>query len=445
MKYIPSVLVMTLLLSTRLHAIPFAIGELSLSDALKKADEQNFDIRLMETEVQISRADLNRTYSLFLPQITLSETYVATNDPLNVFGIKLKQELVTASDFNPLLLNDPKTIKNFTTKVEIQQPLLNLDGFFGRGAAAAGHKATEEKRKRTIEYIHFEVKKTYYQLVLAKASLKVIDQSVTAIKAFRDQAKNYYDQGMIHRSDLLMAEVQLLDVESKKIEAANQLNDASERLHFLMGVRESSEIIPSDTLQLSASESTYSNIPVASDNRSDMRAMRYGISAMEKMHSTNLFKLAPTLNAFGSYELNEKNLFGTKGKNWMAGIMLKWEIFKGWDNIGSIQKSAAQLRNAKINYDKARQNNFIEMDAALRNLTVMRKKTEISNQSVQQAEESMRIIADRYAKGMEKTSDLLMAEATYSKARLNYLQALFGYNINLFLLDLLFEQKTEPI
>ncbi|MBL7994923.1 TolC family protein, partial [bacterium] len=130
-----------------------------------------------------------------------------------------------------------------------------------------------------------------------------------------------------------------------------------------------------------------------------------------------------------------------KGKNWIAGVMLKWEIFKGWDNLGAIQKSSAQLRNAKINYDKTLQNNRAETAAALRKVVVMQKKEQLTKESVQQAGESLRIISDRYAKGLEKTSDLLMAEATLSNARLNHLQALFGYNVSIFFLDFLLKDE----
>jgi outer membrane protein TolC len=435
------IIMIFLAFNSGLFATPSEDGTLSLTEALKKADEQNFDIRLSESEVEISRADHNKTYSLFLPQFTLSETFVTTNDPLNVFGLKLKQEIVAASDFNPGLLNDPKRIKNYTTKIEVQQPLINLDGLLGRSAASAGLKAAEEKRNRTIEYIHFEVKRNYFQLVLANASLKVIGQSLEAVKSFRDQAKHYFEQGLIHRSDLLMAEVQVLDIESKKLEAENMLKDASERLQFLMGVQGAAEIIPTDTLTISVTAENFHDKITSLDNRSDMKAMRYGISATEKIHAMNLWKLAPTLNAFGSYEMNENKIFGTQGKNWMAGIMLKWEIFKGWDHFGGIQKSAAQLRHIKTDYDKTRQKSMTEIESSARNLTVMRKKTELTKEAVQQAGESLRIISDRYAKGLEKTSDLLMAETTYSKARLNYLQTLYGYNVNLFMLELLYGHK----
>jgi outer membrane protein TolC len=416
---------------------------LSLADALQMAEKHNFDARLAETDVELSQADMNKTNSLFLPQITLSETYVTTNDPLNVFGIKLKQEIVSAADFNPDLLNDPKNIKNFSTKIDIQQPLVNIDGIYGRSSAALALKAAKAKQKRITAYIQYEVKKQYYMLVLAKASYAVIEKSLSAVKEYRDQAKNYYEQGLIHRSDLLMAEVQLLDMESKKIEAANQIKDASDRLHLLTGLTSATTLTPSDSLTIPQSEASFPNIESANEKRSDMKAMRFGISAIEKIHTMNLLRIAPSVNAFGSYEMNEDKIFGSKGKNWMVGIVLKWELFKGWDHFGDIQKSSAQLRSAKIGYEKAKQNNQNEMQSAVRNLNVMRKKTELTGESVKQAEESLRIMTDRYSKGLEKTSDQLMSEAMYSNARLGHLQALFAYHVNLFTLQLLFEDNSE--
>jgi hypothetical protein len=121
--------------------------KLSLDEALKKARENNYEIKLAESEEDAMRADFNSSLAVFLPQITLSETFVRTNDPLNTFGLKLKQEIVSQMDFNPALLNDPDAIKNFNTKLEVKQPLINLDGFWGRAAAADGLSALKFKRE----------------------------------------------------------------------------------------------------------------------------------------------------------------------------------------------------------------------------------------------------------------------------------------------------------
>ena len=147
-KRTPILMIMMLMIFMNLSAQPGKI-KLTLNEALEKARENNYEIKLAESEEDAMRADFNSSLAVFLPQVTLSETFVRTNDPLNTFGLKLKQEIVSQMDFNPALLNDPDAIKNFNTKLEVKQPLINLDGFWGRAAAADGLSALEFKRKRT--------------------------------------------------------------------------------------------------------------------------------------------------------------------------------------------------------------------------------------------------------------------------------------------------------
>jgi len=60
---------------------------------------------------------------------------------------------------------------------------------------------------------------------------------------------------------------------------------------------------------------------------------------------------------------------------------------------------------------------------------------------VEQAEESLRIRADRYAEGLAQTADLLRAEATLARSRLRRLQALYEHNVTIYRLELLTERS----
>ena len=190
---------------------------LSLNDALELSKKGNYELKLAQTEVDKMQADKNKSLAVFLPQVTLSETYVKTDDPLNVFGLKLKQKTVSMADFNPLLLNNPNELNNYNTKLEVLQPLINLDGFFGRNAAAEGLSALNFKRQRTENYIDFMVKATYYQLVLTTNSLDVIKQALNTAKVNRKLIKDYYDEGMITKADYLRGEVYVANLESQKV------------------------------------------------------------------------------------------------------------------------------------------------------------------------------------------------------------------------------------
>src|SRR5689334_5583730 len=81
--------------------------KLTLTSALELAKSHNYDIRIATAGRDEASADLAKSASVFLPQLSVTETFVSTNDPLNVFGLKLKQAIVASSDFDPRLLNAP--------------------------------------------------------------------------------------------------------------------------------------------------------------------------------------------------------------------------------------------------------------------------------------------------------------------------------------------------
>ena len=441
-KRMPILMIMMLMIFMNLSAQQGKI-KLTLNEALERAKKNNYEIKLAESEVDAMQADFNGSLAVFLPQITLSETFVRTNDPLNTFGLKLKQEIVSQMDFNPALLNDPDAIKNFNTKLEVKQPLINLDGFWGRAAAADGLSALQFKKERTENYMDFMVKMNYYQVSLMSKSLKVVSEALETAKANRKLIKDYYDEGMITKADYLMAEVFVSNLESQKTEVESQFKNAGDNLKHLLGIEDNTQIETIDTLSFSkASELNFSTSSVLA-KRTDLMAYTYKVDAMNKKHTMNWMKFLPRLNAFGSYEYNDTEVFGTNANNWMVGLNLQWNVFNGFQNIASIQKSKAELNYAELELAKAKSQGKNEIDAAVRDLETAAKKLSLAETSVEQSEESLRIIKDRYAKGLEKTTDLLNAETAASGARLNYLKTLFFYNVSLFKVELMIEEKIK--
>lgn len=417
--------------------------ELTLEDAILMARENNFDIKSARADVSAMQADKNKSLAVFLPQVNLQETYIKTNDPLNSFGFKLKQEIVTQMDFNPALLNDPADIENFQTKIQVLQPLINLDGFFGRAAASEGLSAMENKSKRMSNFVEFQVKVTYYQLALSKNSLGVVEQALNSAKAAHKLISDYYAEGLITKADLLMADVFVSDLESKKIEAVNNYNNVNQNFKLLLGIKSDGYIITKDSLKMDVHNKLDFNIETLVAQRSDLKAYEHRMNAMNHMSNMNWMKFLPRINAFAEYEYNDTKAFGTNANSWMVGVNLRWDIFKGFENVGSIQKSEAEYDKAKIEYEKNLQHGKNEILTSLRDFEAAKKKVVLATTAKEQSKESLRIIKDRFSKGLEKTTDLLMAETTYSNAHLNYLKSLFFYNMNLYKIELMTENKIN--
>lgn len=136
-------------------------------DVLQRTLEANTDLKISEADFLQARAEYRQTRAVFLPSITASHTGFTTTNPLMVFGSKLNQQIVQASDFDPDLLNDPERIDNFATRLEVYQPVVQISGLHQRRAARLKMEATALERERNRDYLALEAHKAYMQLQLA--------------------------------------------------------------------------------------------------------------------------------------------------------------------------------------------------------------------------------------------------------------------------------------
>jgi hypothetical protein len=100
---------------------------ISLNEVLAKVAKNNYTNKISEEDFKAAKADFNQTNAILLPSISISHTGITTTNPLMAFGSKLNQEILTPVDFDPTLLNNPKEIQNYATKIEVKQPILNFD------------------------------------------------------------------------------------------------------------------------------------------------------------------------------------------------------------------------------------------------------------------------------------------------------------------------------
>ena len=411
----------------------FAVGAqetkpISKTEVLEIVTEKNTSLKISEQEFKEARADYRQTNAIYLPNITASHTGMATTNPLMAFGSKLNQEILTQSDFNPALLNDPSQIENYATKFEIKQPLVNLDGFFQRKAAKSKMDAMALKTERTTDYLKLEVNKAYMQLQLAYKGVYVLEKALEAANANKQLAQNSYKQGYLQRADVLNVEVHVTEVENQLQMAKSNVQNASNYLSFLMNDDTYVVYKPTDSLSIQPIKMADRSI---SENRSDIRAMELASKAYEAMNKADKMAFLPRLNAFGSYELYDDKIFQGDANGYLFGAQLSWDIFQGSKRFAKAQKSKAEFEKSKLEYNQYVSQSNLELNKAKRQLTDAENKLKLTALALEQSEESLRIRTNRFKEGLEKTSDLLISETQYAQKQLEYYQTIFEYNYTL--------------
>lgn len=402
------------------------ILHISKAEVLERVSQENQTLKISKEEYNEARADFRQTNAIFLPNIAVSHTGISTTNPLMAFGSKLNQSILTAADFNPDLLNNPDQTQNFATRIEVKQPLINMDGFYQRKAAKNKMDAMTLQTERTSDYLMFEVDKAYMQLQLAYKALEVIEKALQAAESNKLLANNSFKQGYLQRADVLAVEVRVTEVKNQLQLATSNVENASNYLSFLMNDSSNALLHPSDSLSIN-----HFDLMVAtqiSTERSDIKAMQLASNAYETMSKADRMTFLPTLNAFGSYELYDDQFFQGDASGYLFGAQLSWTLLDGTKRFGKAQKSRAAFEKSKLQYEQYVSQSQLELNKAKRLFIDAENKLNLSKLAMEQSRESLRIRTNRFEEGLEKTSDLLMAETQFAQKQLEYYQTIFEYN-----------------
>ena len=402
------------------------VKSITKDEVLTKVKESNNTLKMAEQDVLVAKGDFNQTNAILLPNISVSHTGIATTNPLMAFGSKLNQEILTAADFNPDVLNDPRQIEDFATRVEVQQPLINFDGIYQRKAAKAKLTATELQSGRTVDYLALEVEKAYMQLQLAYKTVTVLEKAQETALENKRIANNSYKQGYLQKSDVLSVEVRVTEIDNQLQYAKSNILNASNYLSVLMNTDESEILKPSDSLSITSYANT-TDINL-SENRKDILAMNSATEAYRQMHKADQMAFLPRLNAFGTYELHDDDIFQGQAQGYLFGAELKWNLFEGSKRFGKSQKSKAEYDKSKLQLEQYKSESQLELNKAKRGFEDAQNKLKLTKLALEQSEESLRIRTNRFKQGLEKTTDLLLSETQYSQKQLEYYATVFQHN-----------------
>ncbi len=402
--------------------------DISLQEAIEQTKANNLQLKVADYEIQSAQSDINSTKSFYLPQIQAAVTGAVTNLPLNAFGSSLQQGAIEQSDFIPASLNDPSAITNMQSQVLIQQPLMNLDVKAMKNAMVSKSKAYEQQAERTESMLKFQVQQTYLQLQLTYEVEKVLLKAKATAEANLKLVEDNVEAGYLHKSDELSVGLRINQIDNQLFEARSNIQNASDQLSFLMGEALGTKYTPTDELKDQEAEAAIMAIDLPVD-RSDLQAMQYQVEAQEHMlQSTQKSKL-PRINAMGSYEVNNPLDFSDAQHGFMVAVQASWKIFNGNKNKYAIQKAKIDLEKTQTSLDQMIAQNQLELERSKRGILDARNKISLSEKAIEQSKEYLRIKTDRFEEGLEKTTDLMNAETEVAQKEMNYVEAVYQYQL----------------
>ena len=387
-------------------------------------------------DTKVAAAGVREAQSFLMPHLTFSEAATRGDDPVYVFGAKLRQQRFTADNFAPPLnkLNKPLPYGDFTTRFGGTWNLFDsFASWHGVSRAKEMDAAASHQLERTDQEILFRVVQSYYGVLLAAKQVDVAEQSEKTAKSIIDRSQSRFDSGLVVESDLLTAKVRLASREQELIRARNNLALARAQLNVAMGV-------PVDALYQAVDPLAEPSLasPALADVEQKALTSRPDLKRIESEQSAQNLSVAiakssfgPRVNAFAGWEMDNPTLLaGGGGNNWLGGIELQFDIFQGGAKKANLSREHAIAEKMAALKQAANDAVRLEVRQAYYDLDSNRQQVGVARSAIAQAQESLRINQDRYEGGLITITDLLGAEEAARRSQTDYWQAVYQFHIS---------------
>jgi outer membrane protein len=401
---------------------------LTLRDAVNIALEKNPLRKATLADTRAASADTQTARSFLLPHITFSETATRGNDPVYVFGTRLRQQRFTTADFALNRLNSPLPFGNFSSRFGGTWSLFDsLASWHGLTRARLMDEVAKHQLDRTEQEVVFQVIESYNAALLAAKGRDVAEHAAKTAQAIVERSQVRFDSGLVVESDLLTAKVRLASRQLELIRARNDLALALAQLNTAMGVPMESTFDLTQTL--SEPQLLALSLPDlesnALSNRPDLKRIVAEQHAQQQTVSIAKSAFGPQLNAFAGWELDNPTLLaGGGGNNWVGGLELKIDLFQGGAKRAELSRQRALEEKTAAMRQAASDGVRLEVRRAYYNMDASRQQLEVARASIAQAQDSLRINQDRYDTGLITITDLLGAEEAARRSQTDYWDAI---------------------
>ena len=440
----------------RLKLIPFALASsltlamspgafaesMTFQQIVERSLEQNPNIQVGQAQIDQAQAAFEKAKKSKMPKVNLSLTGTVSNNPLNVFGMKLQQRQASFNDFGadeffgnnyntePDSLNNPGVHTDFNTRIEVLVPVWNGGkiGYYQEQAQAM-IRAARGGDEAIRQHLVFWDYKAYEAVHAARAYIDVAKQAKKTADEFVRTTQNLVDQGVIVRSELLSALVNQSNAEVSIAKAEQQEQMALDGLKTLMNMDFNEPLDVADHVEFVLEDKSAAElVEEAYKNNPELVAMREQIEAEQQKVKIAQAAEKPSFNVMVRQDWNDENL-GLDASSYTVAGVASWTItdFGVTESDVNMARSGVSQKHAEL---EARKNKLrMEIFKAWRTLKVAERQVTTSSLAVDQATEAQELIKRRFENGVATVTEVLASQTQLDKANADLVSAEYEVNV----------------
>lgn len=316
--------------------------------------------------------------------------------------------------------------------VSLSQILFDGQVFVGLLARKATIEFATQNAAVTEEMIVANVAKVYYQLVVSRTQVELIDSNLALLEKNLRDTRILYENGFREKLDVDKTEVQLSNLRTERNKVMNQVSNGYYGLKLLMGMPVADELILTDRLAESfVMDGALQAEAYKYEERKDYQYAQIG----KRLNEYNLrrYKLSqiPTFSMSAVYAKNaQRSTWNFLGRgDWFTisniNLNLAVPIFNGFVTKSRIQQSRIDLRKTENQIDALKNSIDREVASAKNNFTSALERLNVQRRNQSLAEQVYQNTKKKYEIGTGSQIEINVAQTDLKAAQTNYITALY--------------------
>jgi outer membrane protein TolC len=391
---------------------------LSLDDAVRRAVETSHRLGEARARQQGADAAVDVRRKADVPTITALAGYTRTNH-VDEFGVPQPD--------GRLRVIYPDIPDNYRTRLELQWPVYTS----GRTnalerAAQAEATATGAELEAVRLDLRLEVARAYWALVTAGDTVRVLEAALATADRSLTDVRNRVDAGLLPPNDVSRSEAQRARQELLLIEARGRVESVTVDLDRLLGLPDGTAVDATDGLETPAppSRDGVALVGEALKQRPELAAIAGRTLAQQERIAAIATARKPAIAITSGVDWANPNprIFPRQDKwqeSWDLSVNLSWQLFDWGRNAA--ERAEAQFAITALNERKAETETQIRSDVhkQLVDLRTTQAAMLPARLAVTAAQETQRVVADRFEAGVATTLDVLDAQLAVLQAELD--------------------------
>jgi outer membrane protein TolC len=397
---------------------------LTLDGAMARAREHAGEAAAAADRAQAADSRAAQARGFRLPSLTLQEVWMRTDSPAEVFALQLNQQRFSFASFMVTDPNRPAFLNTAISRVELSLPVYTGGELSGRiSQARLAAQAASDQAKWAGDQAALDAAEAYVMVEQAREYVALLEKARDTVKAHVDLARAYAEQGMIVRSEVLRAEVELSRLDDLVEEAQGRERVAEANLAFRLGADQGTawelDALPLPTPLAEGLDGWLASAAA----RKDLVAARLGLRAGELETAVREAAFLPRVGLLGRSDWVDDTPFGSHGKATSIMAVASLNVFSGGSDRAAVAAARWEAKAGAEDVARFEQGVRLQVRQAFQEATTARQRQATAMKALAAAREAERITEERFKTGVVKMLDLLDATTARREAETRELVA----------------------